>query len=85
MRSRIEFSGHAATALAERMIDPAWVARVVENPEFSRADTRHPERILAFGRIGEHGGRWLRVVYERNDETYRVVTTFFDRNAEKPA
>ncbi|MBI1868831.1 MAG: DUF4258 domain-containing protein [Methylocystis sp.] len=83
MKRKIELSAHAELAMAERRIAVHWIERVMRQPEFMHQDAIRPHRILAFGRIDEFGGRWLRVVYERVGNTDRVVTAFFDRKAEK--
>jgi len=74
----IAFVGHAIEAMVERGISTEWVERTVLDPTVVRANASHSGRKLAFRRIPEHGGRWLRVVYEE-DEGILVVTTFFDR------
>jgi len=67
--------------MAARDIRAEWVERVLERPEFMLPDARQGQRLGAFRRIEEFGGRWLRVVFERSGDRDRVVTVFFDRNA----
>ncbi len=79
----IRFTMHAETALRERDIKQEWVLRVLEAPKRREPDPLIPQRSRAFGRIEEFGDRWLRVVYETEEDTVTVVTAFFDRNAER--
>jgi Domain of unknown function (DUF4258) len=80
---RIVLTGHASEVIDERGILFEWVERVLLNPERSMADPRVPGRMLAFSRIGEFGGRWLRVVYEEVGGGRTIITAFFDRGVER--
>jgi hypothetical protein len=73
---------HAGTALRERDISFHWVARVLAQPAWTEPDPRAGVR-RAFGRIAERGDRILRVVYIPEQDEQRVITAFFDRDAER--
>jgi len=74
-----ELSAHARIVLAERSIREEWLARVLLNPERVEQDRDDPELTHALGRIQEHGGRVLRVVYNGSAKPVRLITVFFDR------
>jgi len=74
-----DLSAHARTVLAERSIREEWLARVLGSPEKVEQDRDDPELTHALGRIHEHGGRVLRVVYNGFVKPARVVTVYFDR------
>ncbi len=78
-RIRYELSAHAATVIAEREIDIAWIERVLAEPERSGPDRTDPSLVHALGPIAEKGNRVLRVVYNPAMEPLRVVTAYFDR------
>lgn len=60
------------------MIREAWIARAIAHPERERVQA--DGRIRRWARIGEAGGRWLRVVLLADGET--VHNAFFDRGFE---
>lgn len=70
--------------LRERELEPAWVARVLSDPEWTEPDPNDPELTRAFAAVAERGGRLLRVVYRDDGTTPFVVTAFFDRGARRP-
>lgn len=74
-----ELSAHAATVIAEREIDVAWISRTLENPERTEADRGDPSLTHALARIAERDDRTLRVVYNSSVNPRRVVTAYFDR------
>lgn len=76
---RYEFSAHAASVIAERQIELAWVDRVLENPDRIEPGKFDPELTSALGRIAERGDRVLRVVYNAKVDPPRIVTVYFDR------
>jgi hypothetical protein len=80
---RLRFTGHAPHKMAERRIQPEWVARTVEGPEYLRPDPSQPGALRAFRRIPEFDGRWLRAVYVDRNGAKVVVTVTWDRDAEK--
>jgi hypothetical protein len=80
---RVLLSPHAQEAAKERGIEPDWIARTLAKPERIEPDRRHAERRSALCRVAEFGGRWLRVVYVEDAESYRIVTVFFDRKARR--
>jgi hypothetical protein len=59
-------------------IKEAWIARSISHPE--REHVQADGRIRRWTRIGEAGGRWLRVVLLSDGET--VHNAFFDRGFE---
>jgi hypothetical protein len=79
----LRFTGHALHKMAERRIQPEWVARVVEEPEYLRPDPIQPGAVRAFRRIPEFGDRWLRAVYVDRSGVRVVVTVTWDRDAER--
>lgn len=72
-------SAHAETVIAARSIPIAWVERVLTSPEKNEPDKGDPQVTHALGRIPEHGGRVLRVVYNGVIEPVTIVTVYFDR------
>ena len=72
-------SAHAETVIAERSILIAWVEGVLTSPEKTEPDKEDPQLTHALGRIPEHGGRVLRVVYNGVIEPVTIVTVYFDR------
>jgi hypothetical protein len=74
-----DLTAHARQVIAERRIALAWVARVVSSPERTEPDSVDAELHHALGSIPEHGGRVLRVVYNRTTSPWRIVTAYFDR------
>jgi hypothetical protein len=77
------FTGHAADALVDREIDPAWVERALARPERTEPDREDPSLRHALRRIPERDGRVLRVVYNPTVVPWRVVTVYFDRGQRK--
>ena len=76
---KYELSAHAATVIAERDIELAWVERVLASPSRIEPGTFAPELTSALGKIAERDGRVLRVVYNAGVEPLRVVAVYFDR------
>lgn len=74
-----ELSAHAACVLVEREITPAWVERVLLNPQCTQPDMSDPTLWHALGRIAERDDRVLRVIYNPTVQPWRVVTAYFDR------
>ena len=72
-------TAHAATVIAEREIEPAWIERVLARPERTEADRSDATLTHALARIEERGHRVLRVVYNASVNPLRVVTAYFDR------
>jgi len=77
--TRCELTAHAATVIAEREIDRAWVERVLTTPERTEVDRFDASLSHALGRIEERDQRVLRVVYNASVNPPRVVTAYFDR------
>jgi hypothetical protein len=76
---QFQLTVHAATVIAEREIDPAWIGRVLSHPERTEADQWDASLTHALGRIAERDHRVLRVVYNASVHPLRVVTAYFDR------
>jgi hypothetical protein len=74
-----QLSDHATEAMHERNIDPAWVARVIDNPALTEPDRLDPQARHALAAIPEHGDRVLRVIYNPSVTPWRVITAYFDR------
>jgi hypothetical protein len=53
--------------------------RVLTTPERTEVDRSDPALTHALGRIAEHDGRVLRVVYNATVDPPRIVTVYFDR------
>jgi hypothetical protein len=66
--------------LVERKIEASWVELAIREPEAVEPDPLRPGVLLAFRRVPERGGRFLRVVYVQDSNLIRVLTAFFDRN-----
>jgi hypothetical protein len=79
---RFEISDHAAEAIRERGIDPAWIARVLAGPARTEPDRLDPAAMHAMAAIPECGGRVLRVIYNGNVSPCRIITAYFDRRME---
>ena len=78
----VVFSQHGEEALRLRQIEREWVMAALKSPELQEFDPV-PRRMRAFRRIPQFGNRWLRVVYEEDDDRWLVVTAFFDRRTER--
>jgi len=74
-----ELTDHAATVIAERAIDPAWIERALSRPD--RVEPHPLDQSLrhALVAIAERGDRVLRVVYNPSHNPPRIVTAYFDR------
>jgi uncharacterized protein DUF4258 len=70
---------HARDAVEERHIKLEWLERVLNAPERVEADAGDKTVIHHLGKIREHGGRVLRVVFNSQANPVRVVTVYFDR------
>ncbi len=55
-----------------------WCIRIIENP--ARVDRQDDQRFRFWGKIEEHGGRYLRVVTLSDKVT--IHNAFFDRGFE---
>ena len=78
-RIRYTLTTHAATTIAEREIDPAWIERTLAQPERIEPDRFDASLTHALARIGERDQRVLRGVYNASMDPLRVVTAYFDR------
>ena len=74
-----ELTIRAATVMAEREIDAAWLELALIRPERTEADRFDASLVHALRRIPEYGDRVLRVVYNPSHNPPRVVTMHFDR------
>ena len=77
------FTVHSLHKMAERAIQPDWVASTIERPEYVRPDPHQSGAIRAYRRIPEFGGRWLRAVYVDRSGARVVITVTWDRDAER--
>lgn len=77
--SEFSFSAHAETVIKERGIKREWLEKALVTPDKTESDKDDPALKHALGRIPEHGGRVLRVVYNDSVEPVRIVTAYFDR------
>jgi hypothetical protein len=62
-------------------ITEAWIERIITQPEHTTTDPDNPALTLAWRRIPELGGRFVRVVYYPKGADLVIVTTFPDRGA----
>ena len=76
----LEYTKHAAHAMAERAIPNDWVETAVAEPSLRTTDPNDPEVERFFRRIPEHGDRVLRVAVNTRVTPWRVVSVFFDRS-----
>lgn len=74
---------HAATVVAERGLDIAWVERTANEPDWTMPDA-DPRLERRFKAVPERDGRMLRVVCYETDDAIYVVTAFLDRRARRP-
>lgn len=72
-------SAHAEVVMTERSIKREWLNKVLAHPELVEKDREDPEITHALGKIPEHGGRVLRVVYNGTRKPMKIVTVYFDR------
>jgi hypothetical protein len=72
---------HAEEAFEKRKLDPDWIDRTVEAPDFVHADPDDPTLTRSFRAIDEAGGRILRVVHRPKGNDIVIVTVHFDRDA----
>ena len=76
----LEYTRHAAHAMAERRIPENWVEAAVTEPSLRTPDPNDPEVERFFRRIPEYGDRVLRVAVNTGVTPWRVVSVFFDRS-----
>ena len=67
-------SQHAATAVAEREIDLAWVTRTLAIPETVEQDPEDSTLRHALRRVPERQGCVLRVIYDYTVVMRRIMT-----------
>lgn len=67
--------------LAERQIPEEWVQRTLDSPESEEMDEEGLFHL--FRAIPEFGGRVIHVIIDRQAQSPRVVTLFFDRRARR--
>ncbi len=72
---------HVVRGLSERRLERAWVERVATAAEWVEPSRSRAGATLRFGRIGEAGGKVLRVTTIDKNEVRVVVTAHFDRAA----
>ena len=74
-----ELSQHARTVMEERGIPTEWLERALHGPARVEPDKKDPELVHHLVVIPEHGGRVLRVVFNKQVAPWRIVTLHFDR------
>lgn len=79
----VVLTDHARLQLAARGLTFELVERTVADPDWAEPDSGSANRILAFRRITERGGKLLRVVYELVYGEIVVITAFLDRGASR--
>jgi hypothetical protein len=72
---------HARDRMRRDGITEAFIERIITQPEHATPDPDDPALSLAWRRIPELGGRFVRVVYYSNGTDLVIVTTFPDRGA----
>jgi len=77
--ARYELTAHAATVIAERGINAAWIERALTAPERIEPDAFDASLTHALVRIREREDRVLRVIYNALIDPPRIVTAYFDR------
>lgn len=75
---------HARDALEKRCIQVAWLEQALTAPEATETDPVDPDLEHRLARIGEFGGRVLRVIINCKRMPPHVVTAFFDRRRTLP-
>ena len=76
----LEYTRHAAHAMAERNIPDDWVESAVTEPSLRAPDPNDPEVERFYRRVPEYGDRVLRVAVNTRVTPWRVVSVFFDRS-----
>ena len=76
---RYLLTAHAVVAMAKRKIEPAWIDRVLSDPERTEPDKADATLTHALGRIIERDDRMLRVIYNASVSPPLIVSVFFDR------
>jgi len=79
----IKLSIHTANDMAKRGILPVYIEAVLARPEWTASDPQ-PGLTRSFGRVGDFGGRYLRVVHRPDGDDIFIVTAHWDRGARKP-
>ena len=78
---KVVLTHHAELKLQERGLRLDWVKRTARNPLWVEPEPNDKSAERRFGRIDEFGGRMLRVVCVETENTIRVITALFDRDA----
>ena len=76
----LEYTKHAARAMAERSIPKDWVESAITEPTLRIPDPDDFEVERFFRRIPEYDDRVLRVAINTRATPWRVVSVFFDRS-----
>lgn len=72
-------TNHARRVIEERKIHTEWINRTLERPQRTERDRHDPNLNHALAPIPEFGDRVLRVVYNKTDSPWKIVTAYFDR------
>ncbi len=74
---------HASAAMIKRVIDPAWVNRVMLSPDHVEPDRTDEILEHRLGKIKEFGNRVLRVIVNPTLCPPLIITVYFDRSKRK--
>ena len=75
--NELEWSQHAKEMLIERRLREEWVVGAIAFPD--RSEVHGDGSTHYIKAVPEHGGRFLRVIVNRDKSPNRIVTAFFDR------
>ncbi|MCX9013854.1 MAG: DUF4258 domain-containing protein [Candidatus Methanoperedens sp.] len=73
---KVKFTKHAEDMLIERKFTKEYIISVIESPDWKENDEHENGIWHVFKKIGE---KVLRVVIKGREETYIVVTMFYDK------
>ena len=75
-----ELTEHARESMRKRsVIQESWLEQALSQPQRIEPDKVDPELEHRLVRIGEYGGRVLRVIVNKTCNPVRVITVYFDR------
>ena len=80
-RKNVVLTRHAEQKLLERGLRREWIESAAREPLWTEPEPRDVTAERRFARIDEFGGRILRVVCVETQNTIRVITALFDRDA----
>lgn len=71
---------HGKTRIQERGIRLEWICHTVQNPQKLKIDPDDPSKCYAFKTISEYDDRVLRVIYNKAQTPWAIISAYFDRN-----